>query len=477
MELTTAIQEGLLALLCYDNGPKGARLVRALVPWQFYDPFFRDVAEQAEKYLTRYKRAPGEHTLDLFDTLKARRKEHKDLYHQILVSLQQTKDEINPEYVLTRAAEFAEHQRLKTGLTKAVELLQSDKEGSVAEARSALQAASRSSYDAFSPGLLLNDPDQATAFLDDEDDYLQVGIPEFDKYNLGPVRKGLHLFVGLPGRGKTWWGIERLGKQALLRREGVVHVTLEMSEHKIAQRYMQSLFSVSKRREPLKRMRLRRDELGRLTGMKEILIPERPSFQDVGIGRHLRDKVRRHLKRMPRLYVKEFPTGNLSVRGLEGYLDALEGSQGFIPSLLIVDYADIMETDAKNYRFSLDAIFKGLRGIAMERNIRVATFSQGNRESESLGQKVMGGKNLSEAYAKAFTADTIITYNQTEEERQLGLARLYAPKVRGDVSGTRILISQAYAIGQFCMESAIMANDSDYWGQVNKDKGGSDDGD
>jgi hypothetical protein len=75
---------------------------------------------------------------------------------------------------------------------------------------------------------------------------------------------------------------------------------------------------------------------------------------------------------------------------------------------------------------------------------------------------------IAEDFRKAATADTVITYNQTPTEYKMGLARLFVAKAREDMKNFQVLLSQAYPIGQFCIDSCRMV-DSTYWPLVDKE--------
>jgi replicative DNA helicase len=453
-KLSGAIQEALLALICYD---KAGRTIQSLLPAPIFDPYYRDIAAEAYQYLSKYNQPPSEHTLDIIESLVARRPDAKQVFERLFESLQATRQGINSEYVLQQAAEFARRQRLKAGIARAVEVLEQD-EQNVAEAEASLRAAVEGSYELFNPGIVLTDAKRSLAFLDNVSDGLATGIPEFDRLGIGPGRKELHVFVAPPGRGKSWWLISQLGKRALLTRQRVVHVTLEMSEEQVCQRYMQALFSFQKRREDTTQYRFRRDELGRLASFDPEVVSGRPALTDASIRDFLTQSLDKISSRPP-ILVKQFPTGALTVPELEAYLDSLEGSLHIIPDLLIVDYADLMKTTTNNYRHDLGALYRDLRGLAIKRNLRVVTASQSNRDGA--GAKQISDRHIAEDYSKVATADCIISYSQTDAEKQLNLARLFVMKCRADQDKFTVLISQNYALGQFCMDSIGMV--SDYW--------------
>lgn len=460
-KLTGAIQEGLLALLGYDVD--GAKVVRALVTAKLFDPFFRDFAEEFENFHEKHRTPPGEHVLDIYEALAARRPDDAEMYERVYRSLVQTKERINRDYVLASTREFVRAQRIKAALTKAVPLAQRGDPESLNQVEALLLGLGKSVEDLSSPGLLLNDPVQALAFLDDDnqDDSLPLGVKALDRFNLGPVRKGLWLMIAPPNAGKTWCAVH-LGCRAMLAGYRVLHVTLEMSERRIAQRYAQSLFSVGQREASATVRRFRSDELGRFVGMEESVIDRRPRVQDPKVYQFLRPRFER-LRYRPHLIIKEFPTGMLTIGMLKVYLDQLEATQNFVPDELIVDYPDIMDVDPKKRREVLGKMYIDLRGIAVERNLAAVAFSQSNKLGMSA--RVIDMQHAAEDVSKNHTADIIFTFNQTKVEYELGLARMFNAKSRNEQKHTQALISQAYALGQFCVDSVLMSGKT-YWSQL-----------
>ena len=466
MKLTGAIQEALLCLLCYDDSVGGSAFVRMLVPSEQYDPYFRDIAGAAVDYIDKYKQPPKEHTLDIIEVLKTQKPDTGEILDRIFASMQETKTSINREYVVAQARNFCRYQRIRSGIASALDHLEADR---VDEADAALQESRVESMNVFDPGLRLSNPAEALAFLDKERDAFPCGIKEIDAVSLGPTRKRLHLFGAPTGGGKSWWLIH-LTKTLMLHGYRGVYVTLELDEEEIAQRMIQSMFSVSKRDQQVARQEFRTDELGRFVGMDTVNVGSRPHLTQPNIRTVLTHKLEKLQKRPPVL-IKEFPTGMLTVPELKAYLMMLE-NMGMMPDYVILDYADLMSVSAANYRLDLNRIYKELRGIAVERNIAMITATQVVVDSAS---KTSNKFSSSESKAKVATADTYITYNQTEDEHELGLARLYLAKGRTDQDQFSVLISQAYALGQFCMSSARM--NTSYWDAVEREAedGSSDD--
>jgi replicative DNA helicase len=164
----------------------------------------------------------------------------------------------------------------------------------------------------------------------------------------------------------------------------------------------------------------------------------------------------RKLRTRARFLIKEFPTSTLSVAGLNAYLDSLAKVHRFVPDVLLIDYPDLMAVDSRNLRTDLGVIYKQIRGVAVKRNLALATVTQGTRQSTQ--SRVVSENMVAEDFSKVATADTILTYSQTPEEKKLGLARIMVANARDAEDKYIVLVSQNYATGQFCIDSAFMSH-------------------
>lgn len=465
MNLTSGVQEALLTLSCFDDDTRGGAIVFGLIKASQFDPYYKDIAQACEEYRAKYKKAPKDHTFDIVESLKAKREDDAEVFDKIYESMIATKDELNRDFIISKAQTFQRNQRLKLGLARAVTLLQNGTEDSVNEAESVLAASLKNSNDLFRIGLDWTDTRESLAFFDDEDPALLTGIPQLDRYNLGPSKGTIHLFMALPNRGKTWYLIN-LAKQSLMIGKTVLHLTLEMSETKIAQRYIQSMLGVSKRDDPVSVARFRTDSDGKFLDFDIEDFKPKLSFNHP----NARSKLTKALKKRRgrgKLIIRQFPSGQLTVKELANYLDCLE-SRAIKPDLILVDYADLMSVSSGNLRVDLGRLYVELRGVAVERNVAIATATQANRSAESA--KLLTREHLAEDFSKVATVDTMITYSQTQAESDLGLARLYVDKARDDVNQFTTLISQSYETGQFCLDSAGMV--SKYWREVENETDG-----
>lgn len=465
-KLSGAIQENVLTLLAFSD--EYCKLVRhALTPSLFENSIYRDIAGHAIDFIDQFGTAIKDHLPDVLEgVLKGSDARKAASYTRVLDNLFQLADSVNGEYVVSKLNEFVRGQAIKSAIVRAVEAVEG---GDVAAAEVALQQGLASQINVFERGMLFSDPKQSLGFLDSPLETIPTGIEELDKRGVGPAPKELFLIIAPPKKGKSW-GLIHLGKFALLNRKRVLHVTLEMSEERVAQRYIQSFFGVSKRDPEVRTPKLKVDAAGRLMEIEHESI-QRWTFGDEKIRAKLASRLERDFRKRPPLVIKQFPTGSLSISGLKAYMDGLERFHKFIPDLLVLDYPDLMTTDGDNLRISTNKVYEGLRGIAVERNIAVAAASQGNRSSA--GAKLVTDAMVAESFGKIATADNVITYNQTDLEKKAGLARLFVSNGRNDEDKFTVLITQSYASGQFCLESTLML--SDYWRLLESREEGDDD--
>lgn len=454
---TASLQENLLTLLCFDQ-KSIPLIVNSVTPDLFESEIFRLIASKAINYYETFKEPIKDHLPDEFtDILEGLDTRKAKLYSDIFNNLYYAKESINREYTLSQLEKFIRQQSLKKGITLAAQLIKEDK---IEDAEVVLDEHIKKRLPVFDVGTDFNaDRSKVFKFLTTSNNYYRMGIKHLDLLGICPAPKELFTLVARPGFGKSWFLIH-VGKFALMQRKKVVHITLELSEERVSSRYLQNLFSITKRsiqetRSPI--FVYDRDNPNKLIDIDFEHLTKLRSLQDVGIEDFLNAKLD-SFRRMP-LIVKEFPTGSLTITGLKAYLNALERFHNFIPDILIVDYADLMYLNTSNLRIDTGRVYKELRGIAVERNIAVVTVSQTNRSGESV--KTITREHLAEDYSKVQISDNLVTYNRTFQEYKMGLARLYVDKGRNDRSGDTILVAQNYDIGQFCLKSTLIGND--YW--------------
>lgn len=458
-KLSTAIQENVLVLLVFSTDYfRWAR--HAIDPDLFDYSVYRTIAEKAIAFIDAYDAAPQDH---IFDELDAQVKDPKrgKLFTDALQAMWQLhKDRrINATYVQQTLHNFRQRQQIVNSI---IEAGNNVKQGHLDKAKEVILNGFRDvDSTLFDPGLQLSDIDKAFSRQQERTEF-SFGIPAFDQVGVVPHRGELLVVQGQLKFGKSMSGVH-LGCLALRRQKRIAHITLELSKELTYQRYIQNLFSIPERdaNSILKNTILKSDEYGIATGIdfQTVDLSKRPSINSDKIKSYLVSKLKK-MKGIPaNLYIKQYPTRGCSMMDIRAYLDGLEQVQRFIPDMLIVDYADLMKVDISNYRLEIGAVYQELRGLAIERNISVITFSQSNRAAESA--KTVSTQHAAEDYSKPQVADLWLIGQRTEAERRLNLARIFVAASRVTEDKFWSLISQQYSLAKFVVSSSRLPNHYD----------------
>lgn len=439
----SALEEAILTLLVFSD--EGAPILTVKVPNAniFTTRVNRIIANAAIEYATKYGTAIGGQIEYILEA-ELRRGPEGQLLGQIIKTLREQSTQVQPNFVLAELDRFIEVQKFSSSLQDALDALDM---GELEKAKEAVYQGTTTSKFGTS-GIWLNDSKKMLSDLDESDsEFFSSGVPVLDNRGLRPARKTITIIVAAAKMGKSWYLVEN-AKAGLQFGKRVLYITCELSEKKVARRLVQSIFALTK------------DEA--LT-LQTAYFVQGQSGAQINFNNIARESViqkRREVEQKlnawsgKRLFIKEFPTGTLSTKYFKMYLDYLEKNERFIPDLVIIDYADLMEIDSSMLRVDTGRVYRDLRGIAVERDVAMVSASQGNRDSETA--KVVDRKNVAEDWSKIGTVDNVITYSRTPEEKKLGLARLLVAAARDAADRYLVLISQAYEIGAFCLDSILM---------------------
>lgn len=457
-----AIQESLLTLLALND--THGKIAASLVSEAIFDPVYRDIAKSVLDFRTRFGKAPGPaHLDDIFDDVLEDPKNPKaETIKFLLRSILEQGPYVNGEFIVSKIAGFLRHQRLKQAVLGAAARYTQGGEHVADEVEAILLSAVKSQVGSMTAGTRLTDLSKILVFFDTEGETLSLGIPELDRRGIGPTLKEMLLFIAPRKRGKSFFAVH-CGRRAIQQRWPAVHVTLEMSERRVAMRYLQSIFGIARRDESWKQTVLEIDKSGALANfifdeMKPEMTLAHPKVRDF-----ITSRVTNTGMRFGNLIIKEFPTKQLTVKGLESYLDWLEQALGYSPKLGIVDYPDLMAYDMRDARRGVGTTYEELRGVFVARSMAGVTPSQGNRAADTATTTM--DYHVAEDISKVGTADNVITYSQTQAERDLKVARLYVSNARNEEDRFTVIISQNYGQAQFVLQSAYMPQT--YWEKVN----------
>ena len=230
-----------------------------------------------------------------------------------------------------------------------------------------------------------------------------TGIKELDRKDIlngGLGRGEIGVVTANTGVGKSHY-LVAMGANALRVGKNVVHYTFELTETAVGIRYDSNLCDI-------------------------------PSNEVQDNKEHVLKKYEK--MELGKLIIKEYPTGTATVQTIRNHIEKLK-LKSFAPSLIIIDYADIMRSSRQydSLRHELKLIYEELRNFAMESSIPIWTASQANRDSAK--SDIVGLENMSEAYGKAMVADLVISLSRKPMEKSSGIGRLFVAKNRAGRDG------------------------------------------
>lgn len=460
--LPPSLQESILAILIFEE--KAGSIIAAQVSPKYFDESYREIAERVLDYRRKYSRGPGlVHLDDLFDK-RLGDNNRPTKTRRILTQLAALSTELNVDYIVSQTQTFIREQQIKAALVAANARWEQGGEKVAPDIEGILHNALRFRTQTLDAGTFFNDLHKSLRFLDrSADDGVPFGIDELDRAKLALRSKEMTLYIAPKGTGKTWAAVH-VGKQAFKARKRIVHITCEVSEEIVLQRYCQSFFAAATRSGSFVRTTLDFDDdnddgFKKLLGFRTNKVFPNWDFTSPEARKELRSRMTAWGIRLHRLVIKEFPSGTLTLPHLEAYLDFLMQEHKFQPDVLIVDYPDLMAQDSKNYRISLGRTFVDLRGILVDRNMAGFCPTQGNRSS--LRAEKVRSSMVAEDISKINTADIVMTYSRTEAEEERHLGRLHVAHARTTGDGMTVILTQSYATGQYVIASAPLQ--SIYW--------------
>ena len=231
----------------------------------------------------------------------------KDQIVEFLYRVKMNPDHGDIEYVKDKSLDFCKRQAFKEALEKSVELIQTDKFESVLDIMKeavSIGIPNSKGHDFFE--------DAEARFIKLNRHVCPTGINRLDASDIlqgGFGRGEIGVITANTGVGKSHY-LVAMGANAMRVGKNVVHYTFELSEHAVGLRYDSNLCGISS---------------NEVQDRKEEVLKR---YEDSGLGR---------------LIIKEYPTGSASVVTIRNHIEKLM-LRGFTPSVIIIDYADIMRS-------------------------------------------------------------------------------------------------------------------------------------
>ena len=156
-------------------------------------------------------------------------------------------------------------------------------------------------------------------------------------------------------------------------------------------------------------------------------------------------------KNKGRFKLSRHENSTLTVREIKRILDSWEKDLGFVPDVIIVDYADLLVASGQEeFRHRVDAVWKELRGLAQQRRALVVTATQADAKAMEKNRLTLS--NFSEDKRKYSHVTAMYGMNQDVkgQEKRMGLMRINELVVRSGyfTDSNEVFILQCLDIGK-----------------------------
>jgi hypothetical protein len=154
-----------------------------------------------------------------------------------------------------------------------------------------------------------------------------------------------------------------------------------------------------------------------------------------------------------------YPAMRANLRTIESDLDKAEEFDGFVPDMIVIDYADILKPEV-GQEVSIESTgqtWMSMKGLASDRKCIVLTATQTSRKS---GERInVKGTDVAWDIRKMDHVDLAYALSQVPREKERGMIRVSVPYFRwGECSDERkVTVLQNLKMGQSLLDSEFGA--------------------
>jgi replicative DNA helicase len=304
------------------------------------------------------------------------------------------------EWLMDEFETFIRHMALERAIIKASDMLESGEYGAVeALVKEAVQISIQKNLGTS----YYEDPIKRLQGLKNTNGQMSTGWAGLDKRLYGGLNRGeLHIFAAPSGGGKSLF-LANLALNYSLNHHDVVYVTFELSEELVCMRI---------------------DAM--TTG-----IPAKDIFRRID---DVESKVKTMGSNAGAIQVKYLPSGK-TCNDLRAYLKEYKVKTGVMPSVVAVDYLDLMmpvskKVSPENTFIKDKFVSEELRNLAKELNCLVITASQLNRQAQE--ESEYNHSHISGGLSKIQTADGVYGIYRTPAMIEQGKYELQFLKTRNN---------------------------------------------
>jgi hypothetical protein len=432
---------------------------RLAAQWRAPEGLFRSkwgnlVGGWCATYASEYGKAPAGHIEDLFTAWAAKAPDGDiaDMVDEFLGNLSGAYEEeaeaINPDYIIDLAGEHFNGVLVERASEQA---LAHSRSGEGAKAAEVLNKWNRVELGVGACVDVLADTEAMEKAFTDRAEPLITYPGALGRFFGDQLGRDEFVAITAPsGRGKTWWLIDIAWMGMRQKRKVAFFEVGDMSEGQTMRRLAARGAGVPTK-PPVPGMQLPwkvmiPTGLRCVAGEEEAEVDHEPKTFPRALTAGMANKAMAKLLRRGRragdaLKLSTHPAGSLTVAGMTAILDGWERGLGWVPDVIVVDYADILAPPAgiqAGDREAHNVNWMQLRAISQKRHCLVVTATQA--DAASYDAPLIRRGNFSDDRRKNDHVTGMFGLNATEAESDLGLVRLNWTKRR----------EEAYAESRCC---------------------------
>lgn len=257
-------------------------------------------------------------------------------------------------------------------------------------------------------------------------------------------------FTGATGRGKTWWLMDVAWQAVRQKRRVAFFEVGDMSQNQIMRRFM-CRAAGHPTKPPYELDVPKKIIYDPSVGVAEVGY-EAASFGGPLTWEKAWASCEKRLRRrkQPLLRLSVHPNSSINVAGINSVLNVWERG-GWVPDVVVIDYADILAKPAGFNGDSRDAInenWKQMRGLSQTRHILLVTATQA--DANSYTAQTISRSNFSDDRRKNDHVTGMCGINATPEEQAMGVCRLNWTKRREEAytEGRCVHVAGSLALGR-----------------------------
>lgn len=466
----------------------------------FLTPYAKIVYRWIDEYWKKYQEAPDQRIQDLYEIHKERLSiEDAELVYQFLETLEDKYEDetFNSQFLIDKAINYFKKRSLSDIAQQVKSLVEMDRVEEAEQEWTSFKKVARQTIPWINP----IDMDFALGVYQDDTKNNLAQFPGALGELFGPFQRDtLVLGTGVYGSGKSLF-LNEIAILHMTHRYNVAVINLEMSKSQVSKRFYRRIANRNEVESAFlipvfdcflnqidacdlacrsNRVRLRGDEdpkplyenapvdyrpcdacrtenHDRYIAETWHIPSQRETMDEFHLGRRLKSFSRSY---GDRLRIICYPKFSANLADVNRDLDMLEYSDGFVPDVVVVDYADILQPERSsmndNEEVRTNETFMALSRLAQERHILVVTVSQvvtenlKERDRHSRMGDAAGSKR-----GKYGHPDLVFGLMQTSREKASGVMRVNIVKKRDGYfrEDQQVILLQVPDLSISCLDS------------------------